>query len=100
MKGEEGIVERKKAPGFKAAVRVFLEWSEQQHKSHPATFRRYRVSSAALLRHFKDQPLDPITVGATPFGGPRCTGPAYLLPEGTLCFPLRERSGTACAQGE
>jgi integrase len=60
-KGEVGITERKKAPGFKAAVRSFLAWSEQQHKQHPATHRRYQVSSAALLSHFGDQPLDRIT---------------------------------------
>jgi len=60
-KGEVGITERKKAPGFKAAMRSFLAWSEQQHKRHPATFRRYRISSAALLSHFGDQPIDRIT---------------------------------------
>jgi hypothetical protein len=60
-KGEVGITERKKAPGFKAAMRSFLAWSEQQHKRHPATSRRYRVSSAALLSHFGDQPIDRIT---------------------------------------
>jgi integrase len=60
-KGEVGITERKKAPGFKAATRVFLSWSEKQHEQHPATFRRYLVSSAALVRHFADQQLDRIT---------------------------------------
>jgi len=60
-KGDVGITERKKAPGFKAAMRAFLSWSEQEHKQHPATHRRYLVSSAALLRHFGDQPLDKIT---------------------------------------
>jgi integrase len=60
-KGEVGITERKKAPGFKAAMRSFLAWSEQQHKTHPATSRRYRVSSAALLCHFGDQSIDRIT---------------------------------------
>src|SRR5580692_2976005 len=60
-KGEVGITERKKAPGFKTAMRAFLAWSEKQHEHHPATFRRYLVSSAALLRHFWDQQLDRIT---------------------------------------
>jgi integrase len=60
-KGEVGITERKKAPGFKAAMRSILAWSEQQHKQHPATYRRYKISSAALLRHFGDQPIDRIT---------------------------------------
>ena len=60
-KGEVGITERKKAPGFKAAMRSFLAWSKQEHEQHPATHRRYLVSSAALLRHFGDQQLDQIT---------------------------------------
>src|ERR1017187_3517489 len=51
-KGEVGITERKKAPGFKAAMKAFLDWSEGEHKAHPATHRRYRVSSIALLSHF------------------------------------------------
>jgi len=45
-KGEVGITERKKAPGFKAAMRAFLAWSQQQHEQHPATHRRYLVSSS------------------------------------------------------
>ena len=60
-KGDVGITERKKAPGFKAAMLSFLTWSEQQHRRHPATYRRYQVSSVALLSHFGDQPLDRIT---------------------------------------
>jgi integrase len=60
-KGEVGITERKKAPSFKTAMRAFLAWSEKQHERHPGTFRRYLVSSSALLRHFGDQPLDRIT---------------------------------------
>ena len=34
-KGEVGITERKKAPGFKTAMREFLAWSEMQHEQHP-----------------------------------------------------------------
>lgn len=60
-KGEVGIVERKKIPSFKTAMADFLAWSEQEHKAHPATFIRYRTSSVALLRHFKDLQLDLIT---------------------------------------
>lgn len=48
-------------PTLEAAMRSFLAWSEQEHKPHPATHRRYQVSSAALLSHFGDQPLDRIT---------------------------------------
>jgi integrase len=61
VKGDVGIVERKTVPGFKAAMQAFLDWSEGEHAAHPATHRRYKVSSVALLRHFKDQPLDKIT---------------------------------------
>src|SRR5450631_1325600 len=60
-KGEVGITERKKAPCFKAAMKAFLSWSEGEHDSHPATHRRYKVSSIALLGHFGDKPLDQIT---------------------------------------
>src|SRR5271167_1507659 len=60
-KGEVGIKERRKAPGFKAAMRDFLSWSHKQHEEHPATYRRYLVSSAALVRHFGDVQLDRIT---------------------------------------
>jgi integrase len=60
-KGEVGITERKKAPGFKTAMKAFLEWSESEHKAHPATHRRYKVSSLALLSHFGDEPIDRIT---------------------------------------
>ena len=34
-KGEMGIVERKKAPGFKTAMKAFLAWSESEHAAHP-----------------------------------------------------------------
>ncbi len=60
-KGEVGITERKKIPAFKSAMSDFLAWSEREHQAHPATHRRYLVSSAALLRHFKDASLDKIT---------------------------------------
>jgi integrase len=61
VKGDVGIVQRKVVPGFKVAMQAFLDWSESEHAAHPATHRRYKVSSVALLRHFKDQPLDKIT---------------------------------------
>jgi integrase len=60
-KGEVGITERKKAPGFKMAMQSFLAWSESEHEAHPATHRRYKVSSIALLRHFGDASIDRIT---------------------------------------
>jgi integrase len=60
-KGEVGITERKKAPGFKAAMKSFLSWSQAEHEAHPATHRRYKVSSLALLSHFGDKHIDQIT---------------------------------------
>jgi integrase len=63
-KGEVGIVEPKAIPAFKASMQTFLDWSKKEHAAHPATHRRYRVSSVALLRHFKDLSLDRITPDA------------------------------------
>jgi len=60
-KGDVGITERKPVPTFRNAMRDFLRWSEEQHRAHPRTHERYKVSSAALLRHFRDLPLDKIT---------------------------------------
>jgi integrase len=39
----------------------FLAWSAQEHKAHPNTAERYRHSSSALKRHFRNLPLDKIT---------------------------------------
>jgi integrase len=60
-KGDVGITERKPAPPFSVAMREFLKWSEQQHKTHPRTHRRYAISSRALLRYFRDASVDRIT---------------------------------------
>ena len=60
-RSEVGITERKKIPGFKAALADFPSWSEQEHRTHPATHRRYQVSAVALRKHFFDVPLDRIT---------------------------------------
>jgi len=38
-----------------------LKWSEQQHRAHPRTYRRYVISSRALLRYFKDVSVERIT---------------------------------------
>jgi hypothetical protein len=55
-----GITERKKIPTFKVAMADFLAWSAQEHQAHPATHHRYQVSGGALIRHFKNTPLDRI----------------------------------------
>jgi len=58
-----GIVERKPAPTFEAAMKAFLEFSRQEHVEHPNTYRRYETSSKPLLRFlkFKGKPVDQIT---------------------------------------
>ena len=55
-----GIVERKPVPFFKEAMDSFLKWSTDEHKEHPATYRRYKTSSKPLLLFFK-KALDQIT---------------------------------------
>jgi hypothetical protein len=60
-KGEVGIIERKKAPGFKKAFADFLAWSLSEHQAHPATHTRYEVSAVALRKYFGDVQLDKIT---------------------------------------
>lgn len=60
-KGEVGIEERPPAPDFKTAMKDFLAWSKVEHSAKPNTHRRYETSSKALLRYFKDTPLDRIT---------------------------------------
>ena len=60
-KGEVGIMEPKSIPFFRGAMKSFLAWSGTEHRAHPRTHVRYVTSSKALLRHFKDAPLDRIT---------------------------------------
>ena len=62
-RGEVGLTEPeppKEIPRFVAAMATFLEWSELEYAAHPATHRRYVVSSKALLRYFGNKPLDSI----------------------------------------
>lgn len=63
-KGEVGITERKPFVTFGRAMEKFLAWSLEEHRAHPNTAERYKHSSAALLRHFRDVPLDRITAEA------------------------------------
>src|SRR5687767_12957929 len=51
---EVGIEERKPVPAFGKALKDFLAWSEQEHKSHPRTHHRYETSGIALKKYFKD----------------------------------------------
>jgi integrase len=57
-KGEVGMTERKPVPAFRAAIDEFLKWSAQSFKK--PTHTRYKISSVALLKHFRDMPLDKI----------------------------------------
>lgn len=58
-----GIIERKPAPLFAVAMKSFLAWSEEEHREHSGTYRRYAASSKALLsfRRFKGKAIDEIT---------------------------------------
>ncbi len=60
-KGEVGIHEPKRMPTFSKATDRFLEWSMNEHKSHPGTHRRYVTSSIALIRFFRNTKLDCIS---------------------------------------
>jgi integrase len=61
-KGEVGIEPKREAPAFKQGMKDFLAWSKAEHSARPNTYIRYNTSSKPLLRHFKDTPLDKITV--------------------------------------
>lgn len=63
-KGEVGIKEPEPAkpiPKFSAAMKDFLEWSEQEYAAHPSSHRRYLTSSKALIRYFGSQSIGKIT---------------------------------------
>jgi integrase len=59
-KGDVGIEEKLPAPNFNEAMNDFLVWSKFEHAAKSNTHRRYVTSSKALLRYFKDTPLDRI----------------------------------------
>jgi integrase len=59
-KGEVGIEARRTAPAFDRAMQSFLDWQRNEHAAKPATAKRLTTSSKALLKFFKDKPLDEI----------------------------------------
>jgi integrase len=59
--GIEPEEEPAEVPLFDAAMIDFLAWSETEYAAHPASHRRYVISSKALLRHFGNVQLDRIT---------------------------------------
>jgi len=42
-------------------MKAFLAWSEREHKKHPRTYQRYKVSSKPLSAFFKSKAIDQIT---------------------------------------
>ena len=61
IQGEVGILERRPAPAFGAAMKSFLTWSKEHHQATISTSERYRYSSIPLLAFFKDSFLDRIS---------------------------------------
>jgi integrase len=59
-KGEVGIEAKRAVPNFDAAMKDFLAWQRNEHAAKPATAKRLTTSSKALLKFFKDKPLDEI----------------------------------------
>lgn len=55
---------RSAIPRFDVAMNEFLKWAELEHPTKPATVRRYRVSSVALLQHFGTIRIDRIDQAA------------------------------------
>jgi hypothetical protein len=56
-----GIIERPPVPLFGESMTAFLDWSEREHKEHPRTYQRYKVSSRPLAAFFKSKAIDQIT---------------------------------------
>jgi integrase len=57
-----GITKPKAPPTFDAAMEQFLAWSAQQHAAHPATTKRYKTASKALVAFLGKARLDQIGV--------------------------------------
>lgn len=53
-KGEVGIEPKKRAPGFRLAVKEYLAWLKVEHAGKPSTYRRYENDSKPLLEFFGD----------------------------------------------
>jgi len=62
--GRAGIQARRDCPLFEKFVQSeFLPWSENEHRAHPNTHDRYKVSSKPLIRFFGRFRLDAISPG-------------------------------------
>ncbi|HEV2022157.1 MAG TPA: tyrosine-type recombinase/integrase [Terriglobales bacterium] len=62
--GRAGIVKRRACPTFESFVeKEFLPWSASEHRAHPNTYKRYKVSSKPLIAFFGKYRLDAILPG-------------------------------------
>ncbi len=62
LAGQAASLKVKTVPFTEAADR-FLDWAAGEHREHPGTARRLRVSLASCRRFFKEQPVRSITAG-------------------------------------
>lgn len=58
--GLKARVPRSAIPRFDVAMAEFLRWADAEHSAKPATARRYRISSIALLEFFGTRQIDRI----------------------------------------
>lgn len=62
--GRAGIVKRRTCPTFERFIEGgFLPWSSSEHRAHPNTHKRYKVSSKPLIAFFGKYRLDAISPG-------------------------------------
>lgn len=62
--GRAGIRTKQACPAFESFVsNTFLPWSENEHRAHPKTHKRYKVSSKPLIGFFGRVRLDAISSG-------------------------------------
>jgi hypothetical protein len=62
--GRVGIVRRRACPTFESFVeQEFFQWSANEHRAHPKTHKRYKVSSKPLIAFFGRYRLDGIRRG-------------------------------------
>jgi integrase len=62
--GRAGIQARRASPSFERFVTdEFLPWSANEHRAHPNTHKRYKVSAKPLIAFFGSVRLDAISAG-------------------------------------
>jgi integrase len=60
VKSGLGVTKRIAAPTLTQAAKLFIEWSQVEHRAHPGTTQRYQTSCVPLLKHFGSITLDKI----------------------------------------